>query len=78
MQKCIYTCPACQVSERLKIGAKWQAEFASVYTFALLAKNVIAWKHQAHQQNAIDTKIFMIEAVAIARWFNNQTKLKTE
>ena len=26
----------------------------------------------------IDTKIFMIEAVAIARWFNNQTKLKTE
>ena len=52
MQKCIYTCPACQVSERLKIGAKWQAEFASVYTFALLAKNVIALKYQAHQQIA--------------------------
>ena len=46
----IATCPACQVSERLKIGVKWQAEFASVYTLALLAKNVIALKYQAYQQ----------------------------
>lgn len=42
LQKWVPARPACQVCERLKIGAKRQAEFASVYTFALLAKNVIA------------------------------------
>ena len=75
MQKWVYTCPACQVSERLKIGAKWQAEFASVYTFALLAKNVIALKYQAYQQ----LSIYRLEIIFLrSLWHNNQSKLKTE
>ena len=75
MQKCIYTCLACQVSERLKIGAKWQAEFASVYTFALLAKNVIALKYQAYQQ----LSIYRLEIIFLrSLWHNNQSKLKNE
>ena len=75
MQKCIYTCLACQVSERLKIGAKWQAEFASVYTLALLAKNVIALKYQAYQQ----LSIYRLQIIFLrSLWQNDQSKLKTE
>ena len=75
LRECIYTCPACQVSERLKIGAKWQAEFASVYTFALLAKNVIALKYQAYQQ----LSIYRLQIIFLrSLWQNDQSKLKTE
>ena len=47
----------------------------SVYTLALLAKNVIALKYQAYQQ----LSIYRLQIIFLrSLWHNNQSKLKNE